>query len=100
MYEWRPNVPSKSNSDSDTRHQKYSGVGGQGSSGALSYGGCDPELLRRAIETVASAGDAIVFGRTADSGALSVRVLADKQVFKWYPDSMDSLQDVLRALAE
>lgn len=93
-------MSSKARPASGTGGSRYEGIGGNGGSGAVSYEGVPSEELRDAIEGVSSEGDAVVFGRTSDGGAFSVRVLSDKQVFKWYPDSVEALRGVLHALSK
>lgn len=93
-------MPGKSNPASNAGRSRYEGIGGSGPSGGLSYKDVSPEALRNAIEGVSSQSDALVFGRTSDGGAFSVRVLSDKQVYKWYPASVEELQNLLHTLAK
>lgn len=61
----------------------------------VSFGLADPETLRNAIDGAVQAGDAIMFSRTADGGALHVRILSNGDVAKWYPVSSMELHDAL-----
>lgn len=92
-------MPSNKRSASSTGSSPYESLAGAGSSGNLSWAQVEPALLRQAIAVVVGRGDAVVVSSTSDGGALSLRVLSDKQVHKWYPASMDELHALLRELA-
>lgn len=66
----------------------------------MSFAEADAALLRRAIDGVTKCGDAIVLSLTSDQGAVSVRILHDKQVNKAYAASLDELQMLLSRIAE
>jgi hypothetical protein len=70
------------------------GMGGHVDRG-VSFEGADADTLKTAIHRCVEAGDCIMFSRTADGGALHIRVLTKGEVAKWYPVSSMELHDVL-----
>jgi hypothetical protein len=91
-------VPSTRNAGSNHGPSKYDGVNGSGSGRALSYGQIDGNLLRDCVEAITAAGDAILFGRTSDGGALSLHVLSNGSTIKLYPADASMLQESLESL--
>jgi hypothetical protein len=63
--------------------------------GKLSYGGVKPQLLALVISAVTDCGDAIVFARTRDGGALAITVLAGEERKRLYGDSVGEITDQL-----
>lgn len=76
----------------------YSGVFSLGRAGSLSISQTAPEILRDAIDAVVQRGDAILFGRTSDGGALSIRILSDGATDCWYPADASELAELLVAV--
>lgn len=77
---------------------KYTGVARNSGAGALRFGQVSGETLRECVDTVVAGGDAVLFGRTSDGGALSVRVLSNGVTEAWYPSDASELQELLEAL--
>ena len=73
----------------------YGNGNGHANRGVVRYGEADAELVLGCIDSVTAAGDAILFGRTADGGAYVVRVLSDAGSGVWYPPSAEALGYVL-----
>lgn len=73
----------------------YGAVGGGRVAGALSYCDADLDLLSQCIEAVTQSGDALLFSRTSDGGALSVRVLSGGRTHAFYPTSFTALNELL-----
>lgn len=78
-------MPSRNSSGSGAKPSKYAAVGRASNGGAVSYGGVDGNVLRDCLEAVTGDGDAILFGKTSDGGALSVQVLSGGVATKFYP---------------
>lgn len=76
---WRPNT-------GDNAHYNYSDI--------------DPTILRGAIDSVARAGGAIMFGLTADGGAYSLCILQGQEKLKDYPHTPTELETRLTDLTE
>lgn len=76
----------------------YGAAGGELRGGLVSYGDADPEGLRDCIESVTLAGDAVLFARTSDGGALSVRILSSGRTFMHYPTTSEGLNELLTEL--
>jgi hypothetical protein len=91
-------VRSSKPSDKERKTSRYTGVGGGGGAAGLSFCQVAGDTLRDTVAAVVSNGDAILFGRTSDGGALSVRVLSDGSVDVWYPTDASELQELLDGL--
>lgn len=76
----------------------YASVGRDRSAAPLSYGQVSGETLRECVVSVVDSGDAVLFGRTSDGGALSVRVLHNGATNAWYATDASELQELLEAL--
>lgn len=83
-----------------TGRRGYGHDGGNGDSTALRYGNVDAELLRECVDSVSSAGDAVLFARTTDGGAFVLRVLSDSGNGVYYPPSDEALVGVLQKVIE
>lgn len=83
-----------------TGRRGYGNDPGDGDFTALRYGNADAELLRECIDSVSSAGDAVLFARTTDGGAFVLRVLSDAGNGVWYPPSDEALVGVLQKVIE
>jgi hypothetical protein len=79
---------------------KYARLHGEAGSGGLSIGQIDAPLLRDAIHTVVSHGDAILIGRTSDGGALSVRILSGGATECFYPTDASELLELLEGVRD
>lgn len=73
----------------------YAALNGARTSGNLSYGQVEGSLLSTCVERVTDHGDAILFGRTTDGGALSVHVLAGGRAEKFYVTDASELMQLL-----
>lgn len=60
----------------------------------------DAELLRDAVVAVVQSGDAVVVGMTADTSSLSFRILSDEGVAKFYVGTVESFEELLRAIRD
>jgi hypothetical protein len=78
----------------------YGSFGSKRDREALSWGTADFDVIARAIEAVTAAGDALVFGRTTDGGALSLSVLSGGERYTEYASSVEDAEDALRRATE
>jgi len=78
----------------------YAALHGNSSPGGLSYGQIDGDALRECVERVTNRGDAILFGRTTDGGALSVHVLTGGKAEKFYVTDASELLELITGLCE
>lgn len=76
----------------------YAGLNGSRTGGNLSYGQIEGSLLQQCVERVTNHGDAILFGRTSDGGALSVHVLSNGRADKFYVTDASELMELLLGL--
>ena len=76
----------------------YAGVFSSGRAGAMSISQVSSEVLSNCINTVVQRGDAILFGRTSDGGAMSIRILSDGATDIWYPADASELSELLEAI--
>jgi hypothetical protein len=91
-------VPSTQNSRSTRVAGPYAGVFSAGRAGALSLSQVDGKVVSNCVSAVVERGDAILFGRTSDGGALSIRVLSDGATDIWYPTDASELSELLEAI--
>jgi hypothetical protein len=91
-------VPSSRSSGNTRDSSKYASVLGAGSAGAVSYSTLDGNFLRDTVESVTSCGDAILFGRTSDGGALSVQLLSGGVATKFYPSDASQLYELCEGI--
>jgi hypothetical protein len=98
-----PRMTLKVGSESDPQRTLASRFGGADGSAAdrsgFGWTDANPLELLDAIAGVTGAGDAIVFSRTSDGGALVVSVLSGNDRRKFYPDSADAIGHALRQIA-
>jgi len=64
----------------------------------VSYGGSDPRLLHLVIASVVDNGDALVFGRTRDGGAVVLTILSGDDKHKFYSTNNAELADNLNMI--
>lgn len=76
----------------------YAILNGARSDRNLSYGQVDGDLLRECVERVTNRGDAVLFGRTSDGGALSVQILTGGKAEKFYVTDASELLELLQGL--
>lgn len=76
----------------------YASLNGSRSPRGVSYGQVEGSLLSRCVERVTERGDAILFGRTTDGGALSVHILSHGQATKFYVTDGSELMELLTGL--
>lgn len=93
-------MPRPSRTVPNPEDDPYGSIGGTGASGALQFSSAGGGLLQGAIDAVTCRGDGVVFSRTSDGGALSIRVLHDSLITKWYCKDKEELDDLLRKLAQ
>ena len=86
--------------DEPGKGRDYSGSGGVREGGLVSYLDADAKSLQECVESVTLAGDAVLFARTSDGGALSVRILSGGRTFAHYPASAAELSALLSELIE
>jgi hypothetical protein len=91
-------VQSRKQSDGKENVSPYASLLSNRSVGALSYGQVDGEALRSCLVSVVERGDAVLFGRTSDGGALSVRVLSHGQTYAFYATDASELLELLEGL--
>ena len=78
---------------------RYAGFVG-GVARSVSASDCEATILRDCIGAVTDTGDAIMFGRTTDGGALSVSVYSGGRRAVAYFVDMDSLHQALVELRQ
>jgi len=64
------------------------------------WGNIDASLLRSTVQSITTAGAALIVGVTSDGGAYSVCVLDKAQKVKEYPHGTEECEALLRALME
>lgn len=99
-YERGADVSSTRTAAPHAQDDPYGSVGGGDTSEALRFSLLTGPALSGAIDAVTGRGDALVFSRTSDGGAVSLRVLHDKMVTKWYAPNLDALRELLERLAK
>lgn len=77
---------------------RYAGIKDRTSVQVVSIGQVDGQTLSDCVDAVVKSGDAILFGRTSDGGALSVRVLSNGVTECFYPTDASELLTVLEAI--
>lgn len=80
------------------RSSVYAALHGKSADRGLSYGQVSGDLLSEAVQRVTERGDAILFGRTTDGGALSVHILAGGEASKFYVTDGSELMELLTGL--
>lgn len=82
------------------RSSVYAALNGARSDRSLSYSQVSGDLLRECVERITNRGDAVLFGRTTDGGALSIHVLTDGKAEKFYVSDASELMELLTGLIE
>lgn len=82
----------------DGRGSLYAAVNGASANRSVSYGQVSGDLLSKAVERITNRGDAVLFGRTTDGGALSIHVLAGGEASKFYVTDASELMELLEGL--
>lgn len=67
---------------------------------SVSYGQIDGNTLRECVARVTERGDAILFGRTSDGGALSIQVLTGGKAEKFYVSDASELMELVTGIIE
>lgn len=93
-------MPSRGSAAADTGDSPYAALLGGRTRGGVQFSDLSGECIARACDAVTRRGDAVMFARTSDGGAVAVHVLHDKLVTKWYAKNVEELQELLDALAE
>lgn len=91
-------MQSKRGNPSDGRPSPYDGVYGDRTAGSVSYGQVGGDTLRDCVERITNRGDAVLFGRTADGGALSIQILSGGKASKFYVTDGSELLELLTGL--
>jgi hypothetical protein len=76
----------------------YAALNGDRASGDLSYGQVSGDTLRECVKRITDRGDAVLFGRTTDGGALSIHVLSGGKATKFYVTDASELLELLTGL--
>lgn len=76
----------------------YAGLKRSGGDNGVSFGQVDGSVLRDCVERVTANGDAILFGRTTDGGALSIQILSSGETSKFYVTDVSELFELLEGL--
>lgn len=79
---------------------KYGAASVSSSNSSISWAAVSGALCHDAICAVTEAGDAILFAKTSDGGALSLRVLCDGLVEKWWPSGVVEAESVLEGIKD
>lgn len=91
-------MQSKRGDQSNGRPSPYDGVFGDRTVGSVSYGQVAGDTLRDCVEGITNRGDAVLFGRTTDGGALSIQVLSGGKAMKFYVTDGSELLELLTGL--
>jgi hypothetical protein len=91
-------VQTKSNGKASAESSIYAALLGASVDRGLSYGQVDGNLVREAVERITNNGDAILFGRTLDGGALTIQVLSGGAPAKFYVTDASELMELLEGL--
>lgn len=91
---------SSRNTVASPKDDPYGGLGGTSSSSRVSFTDAKGNLLAQAAGTVTDRGHALVLSRTSDGGALSIGVLHDGLVTKFYSKSVEELDGLLSELTQ
>lgn len=67
---------------------------------AASWEDAEPETLWRTVAEVTAAGDAVVFGRTRDGGAVALTVWSGDERPKWYATGPEEIAELLQLVRE
>ncbi len=80
---------------------KYAKLNGQTEKGTITWSQTSGQARAELIDAVTATGDAITFGRTSDSGALSITILSGtdrhKLYFKTADDFHQQVPDIIEA---
>jgi hypothetical protein len=66
----------------------------------VSYSQIDGNTLRDCVDRVTKRGDAILFGRTSDGGALSIQVLTGGKAEKFYVSDGSELMELITGIID
>ena len=91
-------MQAKGNGKASSEASVYAALLGASVNRGLSYGQVDGNLMREAVERVTGHGDAILFGRTIDGGALTIQVLSGGEPSKFYVTDASELMELLEGL--
>jgi hypothetical protein len=83
-----------------TAPDRWDRIGAQTEGPALNWDEAPPALLASVVSAVVDGGDAILFGRTSDGGALLLQVLNGGGKHKLYPTSAEEVEAALRSVLD
>jgi len=92
-------VQNRSNGKANPTPNPYAAFRAASVDRVLSFGGVDGNVMRQCVELVTAHGDAILFGRTADGGALSVHILSNGETSKFYVTDASELFELLEGIS-
>lgn len=92
------NVQTTGSKTGNGRSSLYAALNGARDARGLSYSQVSGDLLSKCVERVTNRGDAVLFGRTTDGGALSVHVLSNGKADKFYVTDASELMELLEGL--
>lgn len=93
-------MPSRKDSPAGPPGRKYTRGASSHADSGLSYSQADAALLRDVVATVTDAGDAVLFGRTSDGGALVAHFMSAGHLEKVYAASVEELDTILQTALE
>jgi hypothetical protein len=100
--QWNPvrgvNVQATGRKSANGGASLYASLNGKSSDRSLSYSQVSGSLLSECVARVTDRGDAVLFGRTTDGGALSVHILAGGAATKFYVTDASELMELLQGL--
>jgi hypothetical protein len=67
---------------------------------SVSYSQIEGATLRECVTRVTERGDAILFGRTSDGGALSIQVLTGGKAEKFYVSDASELMELITGIID
>lgn len=91
-------MQSAGSKSSNGRSSVYATLNGASANRSVSYSQVSGSLLSDCVGRVTERGDAILFGRTTDGGALSIHVLAGGKATKFYVTDASELMELLTGL--
>ncbi len=78
----------------------YAALGSANVDRTVSYGQIEGATLRECVTRVTERGDAILFGRTSDGGALSIQILTGGKAEKFYVSDASELMELITGIIE
>lgn len=83
----------------NARPNRYSGVGAtKAPADVASWEDAEPETLWRTVQEVTNLGDAVMFGKTRDGGAVVVIIMSNDDRLKYYATGAEEIATLLHEI--